>query len=134
MLKKMATAAVSLLGLTSIALADGYNAPSRQACCQFNWTGFYIGANAGVLQWSGLIPGDYAVTETNPGSQWAVQISGSPAVVPVDGGQAAAGIRKQFGDDPFGFNKMDVGQVDRMNDALSSLYISAQQWYCYAGH
>ena len=49
MLKKMATAAVSLLGLTSIASADGYNVPSRQACCQFNWTGFYIGANAGAL-------------------------------------------------------------------------------------
>ncbi len=51
-----------------------------------------VGANGGVLQWSGLIPGDYAVTETNPGSQWAVQISGSPAAVPADGGQAAAGI------------------------------------------
>ena len=49
MLRKLATAAVVLLGTTVAASADGYNARYGQACCQFSWTGFYIGANAGVL-------------------------------------------------------------------------------------
>lgn len=42
--------------------------------------------------------------------------------------EAAAGIRRSFGEDPFGFNKLDPQVTDKMNDALSSFYISAQQW------
>ena len=49
MLRKLTTAAVALLGSTVAASADGYNTRSGQACCQFSWTGFYIGANAGAL-------------------------------------------------------------------------------------
>jgi hypothetical protein len=48
--------------------------------------------NGGDKTWSNLIPGDYTVTETDPGSQWVVQVTGSPATVPTDGGQATAGV------------------------------------------
>jgi outer membrane immunogenic protein len=49
MFRKVAAASAALLGLASAASADGYNTRYRQACCQFSWTGFYIGANAGAL-------------------------------------------------------------------------------------
>ena len=48
--------------------------------------------DGGDLVWSGLIPGVYTVTETNPGAEWEVAISGSPATVPEDGGSASAGV------------------------------------------
>ena len=37
-----------------------------------------------------LIPGDYAVSETDPGNIWIVTITDSPASVPVDGGKDTA--------------------------------------------
>ena len=49
MFGKLAAASVALLGLTVAASADGYGTRYGQACCQFSWTGFYIGANAGVM-------------------------------------------------------------------------------------
>ena len=48
--------------------------------------------DGGDLVWSGLIPGVYTVTETNPGAEWEVAISGSPATVPEDGGSASASV------------------------------------------
>jgi hypothetical protein len=48
------------------------------------------GYQGGLLNWSNLIPGSYTVTETDPGSEWTVSISGSPATVPADGGQGTA--------------------------------------------
>jgi hypothetical protein len=51
-----------------------------------------IGYNGGNLTWSNLIPGSYTVSETNPGSQWTVVVTGSPATVPTDGGQATASV------------------------------------------
>jgi hypothetical protein len=44
-----------------------------------------LGRFGGVIVWSGLVPGSYAVTETSPGSSWVVTIAGSPADVPAGG-------------------------------------------------
>jgi outer membrane immunogenic protein len=49
MLRKIAALSIFLLGLASAALADGPGARYGGACCQFSWTGFYVGANVGVL-------------------------------------------------------------------------------------
>src|SRR5262245_8642776 len=49
MLARIAALSISLLGLASAALADGPRARYGTACCQFSWTGFYVGANVGVL-------------------------------------------------------------------------------------
>jgi hypothetical protein len=51
-----------------------------------------IGKDGGVLTWTGLLPGNYQVTETDPGSEWTVVVTGSPAVAPVGGGQATATV------------------------------------------
>jgi hypothetical protein len=51
-----------------------------------------VGSNGGTLTWSNLVPGTYTVTETHPGAQWSVAVSGSPATVPADGGQARATV------------------------------------------
>jgi hypothetical protein len=50
------------------------------------------GGTSYVLTWANLIPGSYTVTETDPGNQWTVVVSGSPATVPTDGGQASASV------------------------------------------
>jgi len=34
-----------------------------------------------MLTWNNLIPGAYNVTETDQGSEWAVDVTGSPATV-----------------------------------------------------
>jgi outer membrane immunogenic protein len=49
MLRKIAALSICLLGLASAALADGYAPRYGRTCCQFSWTGFYVGANVGVL-------------------------------------------------------------------------------------
>ena len=51
-----------------------------------------VGAGGGVLTWTDLIPGNYSVTENSPGPLWGTVITGSPATVPVDGGQASAAV------------------------------------------
>jgi len=51
-----------------------------------------VGADGGVLTWIDLIPGTYTVTENNPGALWETVITGSPATVPVDGGQVSAAV------------------------------------------
>lgn len=48
--------------------------------------------DGGALLWDNLIPGSYTVSENNPGSEWETSISGSPATVPADGGQATAAV------------------------------------------
>jgi outer membrane immunogenic protein len=74
MLRKVMAASVALLGLSATASADGYGGRYGQACCQFSWTGFYTGANAGAL-WddsshtllpSGLFLVDPLTVPTNP--------------------------------------------------------------------
>ncbi|NJL57781.1 hypothetical protein HC928_23615, partial [bacterium] len=40
-----------------------------------------VGYEGGTLTFSGLEPGQYTVSETNPGDEWHVTISGSPATV-----------------------------------------------------
>jgi hypothetical protein len=52
-----------------------------------------IGSSGGDMTWLGLIPGAYTVVETDPGSEWTVTVTGSPANVPTDGGQATAAVR-----------------------------------------
>jgi hypothetical protein len=49
-----------------------------------------VGHTGGTLSWSDLIPGDYVVTEVDPGAEWDTTITGSPATVPEDGGSAGA--------------------------------------------
>jgi len=49
-----------------------------------------IGYLGGTLYWDDLIPGDYTVTEVDPGDEWFVEVTGSPAAVPADGGSASA--------------------------------------------
>jgi hypothetical protein len=49
----------------------------------------YLGS---VLTWSNLIPGSYVISETDPGTEWQVSITGSPANVPVNGGSANASV------------------------------------------
>ena len=51
-----------------------------------------IDYDGGNLTWTGLIPGNYTVNETNPGVLWDVTITGSPATVPSCGGQALAAV------------------------------------------
>ena len=51
-----------------------------------------VGAGGGVLTWIDLIPGAYSVAENNPGQGWETVITGAPAAVPVDGGQASAEV------------------------------------------
>jgi uncharacterized repeat protein (TIGR01451 family) len=48
--------------------------------------------DGGTLSWSGLVPGDYTVTETGPGGAWDVDVIGSPATVPDGGGSASASV------------------------------------------
>jgi len=43
-----------------------------------------IGFSGGTLTWDDLEPGEYTVTETNPGTNWKVEITGSPATVVKD--------------------------------------------------
>ena len=50
------------------------------------------GSAGGTLTWSDLIPGSYIVEETDPGSQWTVSVTGSPATVPTNGGQGTATV------------------------------------------
>ena len=47
---------------------------------------------AGNVAWENLLPGAYTVSETDPGTQWTVVVSGSPATVPSNGGQATASV------------------------------------------
>jgi len=50
----------------------------------------------GDLTWTGLIPGEYTVTEGTLGSQWKTPvIAGSPATVPVTGGEATATVTNE---------------------------------------
>jgi hypothetical protein len=48
--------------------------------------------DGGMLTWDNLIPGDYIVTEEDPGVEWGVTITGSPATVP-PGGTGYAQVR-----------------------------------------
>jgi hypothetical protein len=51
-----------------------------------------VGYDGGILSWGNLIPGGYTVTESNLGGAWGMSITGSPATVPHDGGQASASV------------------------------------------
>jgi hypothetical protein len=68
---------------------QGPSYPVTPNCKTFDFDG-------GSETWSNLIPGDYTVTETDPGTSWIVVVTGSPATVPTDGGQAEAGVTNTF--------------------------------------
>ena len=51
-----------------------------------------IGSNGGVLSWNGLIPGNYSVTETDPGNMWVVQLPAAAVSVPANGDTATANV------------------------------------------
>lgn len=48
-----------------------------------------IGHLGGTLTWTGIIPGEYVVSETDPGEVWEVIIGGSPVQVTAQGSTAA---------------------------------------------
>ena len=50
-----------------------------------------VGSEGGDLIWSDLIPGEYAVTETDPGSGWTAAVTGSPVTI-LSGGSGKAGV------------------------------------------
>jgi len=52
--------------------------------------------NGQVLHWGGLIPGDYTVTETGPGANWAVAGSGEIVSVGPDGSCATKTITNTY--------------------------------------
>jgi uncharacterized repeat protein (TIGR01451 family) len=64
---------------------EGPSYPSGDGCQA-------VGSSGDTLSWGDLVPGDYTVAETDPGSAWNVAITGSPATVPGDGGTASAGV------------------------------------------
>ena len=51
-----------------------------------------LGYNGGTLKWSDLIPGEYNITETDPGAEWTVKIAGSPVMVTADGNERDSNI------------------------------------------
>ncbi|MEA3336585.1 MAG: hypothetical protein U9R25_11790 [Chloroflexota bacterium] len=71
------------------------------------------GYQGGALSWSDLIPGDYEVTETDPGVAWEVDLSGSPATVPEDGGSTVAAVVNTRNDpgDCNGDGTVDAGDI-----------------------
>lgn len=58
-------------------------------CLAATWDGASLSYG---LSWADLLPGEYLVTETDPGSQWLVAGSGQALLVPADGGRADARI------------------------------------------
>ena len=70
-------------------------ASTDQGCKTFTYDGT-TGSVDLVKSWTGLVPGDYTVTETGAVgglTKWTVDVSGSPATVPTDGGKATAGVK-----------------------------------------
>ena len=65
---------------------SSYPLGSEPGACQS------AGYNGGKLTWINLAPGSYTVIETNPGNMWTVQVAGSPANVPIDGGSVSASV------------------------------------------
>jgi hypothetical protein len=51
-----------------------------------------VGYNGGVLEWTNLLPGEYVISETDPGGDWIVVITDSLVTVPIDGGQVTATV------------------------------------------
>ncbi|MFX1354703.1 MAG: SdrD B-like domain-containing protein, partial [Promethearchaeota archaeon] len=64
---------------------QGPSYPTAPGDCQT------IGYLGGTLVWTDLIPGGYTVTETDPGPEWQVTITGTPATV-VLGETASASV------------------------------------------
>ncbi|MCD6344101.1 MAG: hypothetical protein J7M17_00645 [Anaerolineae bacterium] len=52
----------------------------------------YVDYLGGTMTWMALIPGDYTVTETDPGDQWTVDIVPETASVPADGGTVSVTV------------------------------------------
>ncbi len=48
-----------------------------------------------MLTWTNLLPGEYTVTEQDPGASWQVTITGSPAAIPL-GGSASAAVENHY--------------------------------------
>ena len=78
-----------------------------------------------TLTWTGLIPGAYTVTETGQGSQWTVEVTGSPATVPADGGQASASVTNTYNLGSLLVTKIaDWGQWDAVAEQVFEICIS----------
>jgi hypothetical protein len=48
--------------------------------------------DGGALNWDNLLPGSYSVSEKDPGTEWTVQVTGSPTSVAADGTGGAASV------------------------------------------
>lgn len=55
-----------------------------------------IDFDGGTVVWEDLIPGEYTVSETDPGSAWMVCIDGSPVTVEPDGDCAEATVTNTY--------------------------------------
>jgi hypothetical protein len=55
-----------------------------------------VGYDGGDLRWEQLVPGNYIVTEVEPGGAWFGEVTGSPATVPADGGSASATVMNEY--------------------------------------
>jgi hypothetical protein len=75
-----------------------------------------IGLDGGVLDWTGLIPGDYTVTEIVPDSTW--EVTGVPITVTVNANQTttvevvnrarAGGVDRPVLECPAGYDQIDI--------------------------
>ncbi len=65
---------------------QGPSYPQSPSCKDFS------NAAGWTQTWTDLIPGDYTVSEANAGAQWLVSVPTGPVAVPIDGGQASAGV------------------------------------------
>ncbi|GAG00799.1 unnamed protein product, partial [marine sediment metagenome] len=71
-----------------------------------------------VLTWENLLPGSYNVTETDPGTQWAVNITGSPATV-VSLETATANVTNSYGPGSLNVTKyIEWGDVTSFNSTF----------------
>jgi hypothetical protein len=84
-----------------------------------------VGYNGGTATWSDLIPGNYTVTETNPGAEWTVVVSGSPATV-VAGQTAEAGVTNRH---KLGSLQVTNGRWNRVTPDRPDLQIASQAIY-----
>ena len=72
-----------LAGQTFEICIEGPSYPVAAACSPYTYQASLVQTK------SGLLPGDYEVTEGDPGVEWIVQLPPAPVTVPTDGSTAA---------------------------------------------
>ena len=75
-----------LAGQTFEICIEGPSYPVAAACSPYTYQASLVQTK------SGLLPGDYEVTEGDPGVEWIVQLPPAPVTVPTDGSTAATSV------------------------------------------